>query len=220
IASVDCTGHGTPGALISIIGSKLLDKIVKENGNTNPAEILELMNLDIISTLQTEWSVASDGMDMSLIAIDVWQRKVTFAGAKNSLLLMRDGKIQRIKGDRGSIGDTHLYEKGFTNHEIKLRSDDCLYMFTDGIIDQFGGPNNKKLMNRRLLSILDSNKDYSMKLQSECLASELESWKGSNEQVDDILVIGMRVDFDHINIVKRFRDSKHYDPGQLWSKAS
>ncbi|NND94002.1 MAG: SpoIIE family protein phosphatase, partial [Flavobacteriales bacterium] len=118
-ASVDCTGHGTPGALISIIGSKLLDKIVKEHGITNPAEILELMNLDIISTLHSEWNIVSDGMDVTLLSIDTWQQKVTFAGAKNSLLIIRDGKIQKVRGDRASIGDIHILEDGFTNHEFK-----------------------------------------------------------------------------------------------------
>ena len=119
-ASVDCTGHGTPGALISIIGSKLLDKIVKEHGNTDPAEILELMNLDIISTLHGEWNVVSDGMDISLVSIDTWQQKITYAGAKNNLLVMQNGHLKKLKADRASIGDVHILERGFTNHQFKL----------------------------------------------------------------------------------------------------
>lgn len=219
-ASVDCTGHGTPGALISIIGSKLLDKIVKEHNVTNPAEILELMNLDIISTLHNEWSIASDGMDVTLVSIDTWQRKVTFAGAKNSLLLMQDGKLKKLRGDRASIGDVHILEDGFTNQTFKLNPSDAIYMFTDGVIDQFGGPKNRKLMNQRFQSILESNHEYSMNLQLECLKNELQSWKGNAEQVDDILVIGLRIDFEHINIMKRFRDNKHLSTADLWPKAS
>ncbi|NND94136.1 MAG: SpoIIE family protein phosphatase, partial [Flavobacteriales bacterium] len=142
-----------------------------------------------------------------------------FAGAKNSLLIIRDGKIQKVRGDRASIGDIHILEDGFTNHEFKLEKTDSLYMFTDGIIDQFGGPNDKKLMNRRFYDILESNHEYSMSLQHECLQNELDSWKGTAEQVDDILVIGFRVDFEHINIMKRFREDSHMN-AMFYPKAS
>lgn len=220
-ASVDCTGHGTPGALISIIGSKLLDKIVKEHGVTDPAEILELMNLDILSTLHSEWSVVRDGMDMSIVSIDIWQRKVTYAGAKNSLLINRDGEIERIRGDRASIGDTHILEQGFTNHTFRLGERDCVYMTTDGIIDQFGGPMNKKLMNKRFFNILNKNHMYSMDVQLEGLQQELKKWQGSADQVDDILVIGFRIDFEHINIVKRFRGTTGMNGNdQIYQQAS
>jgi serine phosphatase RsbU (regulator of sigma subunit) len=178
------------------------------------------MNLDIISTLHSEWNVVSDGMDISLVSIDTWQRKITYAGAKNSLLVIQDGKLKRLKGDRASIGDVHILEDGFTNHEMKLNPNDSVYMFTDGIIDQFGGPKNKKLMNRRLYSILERNHEYSMSLQHECIQNELDTWMGDQEQIDDILVIGFRVDYEHINIMKRFRDNRHLSSSDLWPKAS
>ncbi len=219
-AAVDCTGHGTPGALISIIGSKLLDKIVKEHGVTDPAEILELMNLEILSTLHSEWSVVRDGMDMTIVSIDVWQRKVTFAGAKNSILISRGGEIERIRGDRASIGDTHILEDGFTNHTFRIDDRDCIYLTTDGIIDQFGGPNDKKLMNRRLYEILSKNSDYSMELQQKGLQQELSKWQGTHDQVDDILMLGFRIDFEHINIVKRFRNNNGFNPEDVYQQAS
>lgn len=215
-AAVDCTGHGTPGALISIIGSKLLDNIVKDQGVVVPSEILELLNLDIISTLRSEYSVVKDGLDISLVSIDIKNQKLTYAGAKNPLVVIRDGELVRIKGDRASIGETHILEDGFTNHEIPIRPKDGIYLFSDGIIDQFGGPENRKLMNQGLAKMLLKNHMYSMDIQLDCMRKDLKNWQGKEEQVDDLLVIGFRVDFEHISSVMRFRrNSGNHDQAEM-----
>lgn len=220
-AAVDCTGHGTPGALISIIGSKLLDKIVREHGVVVPSEILELLNLDIISTLRSEYRVVKDGLDISLVSIDIQNQKLTYAGAKNPLVVIRDGELVRIKGDRASIGETHILEDGFTDHEIPVRSKDGIYLFSDGIIDQFGGPENRKLMNQGLAKMLLKDHMYSMDIQHECLKKDLKNWQGQEEQVDDLLVIGFRVDFEHISSVMKFRrNAGGYSSSNTHAKAS
>lgn len=212
LAAVDCTGHGAPGALISIIGSQVLTKIVRDQGVTDPGEVLEILNLELIKTLHTETSLLNDGMDISLLSIDTKNRSIQYAGAKNSLLIMKNGEAERIRGDKTSIGEAYLIEKGFTTHDIKLGAGECLYMFTDGIIDQFGGPSNKKLLYKRLYETLIKNQEYSMDIQLDCLKRALNLWQGNVEQTDDILMIGLRIDFEHISHVRSFQ--KKYDTGQ------
>jgi len=205
MAAVDCTGHGAPGALISIIGSQILNKIVKDQGTTDPGEVLEILNLEMINTLHHETSLLKDGMDISLISIDTQNNRLRFAGAKNSLIIMKNGEIERIRGNQTSIGEAYRIEEGFTTHEIELEKGDNLYMLTDGIIDQFGGPSNKKMLHKRLYDILRKNDEYSMDIQLDCLKQSVDLWQGNLEQTDDILIIGLRIDFDHIAQVQSFR---------------
>jgi serine phosphatase RsbU (regulator of sigma subunit) len=207
MAAVDCTGHGAPGALISIIGSQILNKIVKDQGTTDPGEVLEILNLEMIKTLHHETSLLKDGMDISLISIDTKNKTLRFAGAKNSLIIMKNGEIQRVRGNQTSIGEAYRIEEGFTTHEIELEKTDNLYMLTDGIIDQFGGPSNKKLLHKRLYDILKKNEEYSMDIQLDCLKRAVDLWQGNLEQTDDILIIGLRIDFEHIAQVQSFRNT-------------
>lgn len=205
IATIDCTGHGAPGALISLIGNQMLNKIVKEKGITDPGEILEVLNLEVIKTLNTvDDSVLQEGMDISMLSIDTRSRKIRFAGAKNSVVVVRNGQVERLRGEGVSIGDIHRLAEGFTSHVVNVGPSDSIYLFTDGIIDQFGGPESKKFLHKRLYSVLQANHMYSMEIQANCLKRELMNWQTSHPQIDDILIIGLRVDFNHISHVRSF----------------
>jgi serine phosphatase RsbU (regulator of sigma subunit) len=135
-----------------------------------------------------------DGMDMALCIFDFERMNLEFAGANNPMLLIREGEVTMYKGDRFPIG---VYEgsvpKPFTNNEIAIRTSDCVYMFSDGYPDQFGGPDNKKFMLRRFQELLRDIHSMPMNQQKEILTQRLNEWRGNNEQVDDILVIGIRV---------------------------
>ncbi len=196
IAAVDCTGHGVPGAFMSIIGHNSLNKVVKEYGFLHPADILDQLNDEVANTLQqqTEEDEVKDGMDIALIVYDITTKELEFAGAYNPLYMIRDGELQEIKGDRFSIGRTSTkVGQKFTNHKLKLKAGDTTYIFSDGYADQFGGEEGKKLKARAVKNILKEIQDLSMQEQKEHLDKVIEEWKGDHPQVDDILFIGTRV---------------------------
>ncbi len=196
IAAVDCTGHGVPGAFMSIIGHNSLNKIVKEYGFLRPADILDQLNDEVASTLQqqTEEDEVKDGMDIALVVFDFTTKELEFAGAYNPLYMLRDGALQEIKGDRFSIGRTSTkVGQKFTNHKLKLKSGDTTYIFSDGYADQFGGGEGKKLKARAVKNMLKEIQHLSMKEQKEFLDKIIKEWKGDHPQVDDILFIGTRV---------------------------
>ena len=145
LAAVDCTGHGVPGAFMSIIGSNSLTKIVREYGIIRPAAILDQLNSEVTKSLvQRGETVINDGMDLALISYDKKKKKVEYAGAYNPLVIVRDGEHITIKADRFPIGMSQAGKRKFTNNEVEVKSGDMLYMFSDGYADQFGGPNCKK----------------------------------------------------------------------------
>jgi phosphoserine phosphatase RsbU/P len=196
IAAVDCTGHGVPGAFMSIVGFNQLNYVVNVKKARSAALIMDELNAGVIATLNENLNDSSikDGMDMALCVFDLPEKKVEFAGANNPLLLIRNSELITYKGDRFPIG---VYEgsnpKPFTNNEIELISGDCIYLFSDGYPDQFGGPNNKKFMLRRFQELLREVHMMPMYKQKDILSQRLTDWRGDNEQVDDILVIGIRV---------------------------
>jgi serine phosphatase RsbU (regulator of sigma subunit) len=196
IAAVDCTGHGVPGAFMSIVGFNQMNYAVSVKKARSAASIMDELNAGVISTLNENVSDTSikDGMDMALCIFDFKKMNLEFAGANNPILLIRDGEVTMYKGDRFPIG---VYEgnvpKPFSNNEIDIQPGDCVYMFSDGYPDQFGGPDNKKFMLRRFQELLRDVHAMPMNKQKEILAQRLSEWKGKNEQVDDILVIGIRV---------------------------
>ena len=196
IASVDCTGHGVPGAFMSIIGHNSLNKIVKEYHISEPAAILDQLNLEIIQTLhqQSEEDEVKDGMDISLVSIDLNTKELHFAGAYNPLYHFRNGVMTEIKGDRNAIGLTSL-EKGekFTSHSMKLEKGDIIYLFSDGYADQFGGPGGKKFKYSGLKNLLMEIREQPMERQKQILDNRIMQWMGNLEQVDDILLIGSRI---------------------------
>jgi len=196
ISAVDCTGHGVPGAFMSIVGYNQLNNAVNVKKARSASVILDELNAGVINTLNesnTESSI-KDGMDMALCVFNFRESKLEFAGANNPMILIREEEVQLIRGDRFPIG---VYEGGiskpFTNNKIDIVKGDCIYLFSDGYPDQFGGPDNKKFMLRRFQEMLDEVHKLPMAQQKEILIQRLNEWKGANEQVDDILVIGIRV---------------------------
>lgn len=197
IAAVDCTGHGVPGAFMSIIGFDLLKNIVKEREIEDPAEILNQLNYGVSDTFRkssTNEQSVRDGMDMALCVIDHSKHTVEFAGAMNPLCLVRDGSISMIKGNRFSIGsynddDTNKFE----NHTLKYKTGDFIYLFSDGYADQFGGPLGKKFKQKRFLHLLLNIYHLSPLKQKKELKENFLNWKGQMEQVDDVIVIGFKL---------------------------
>jgi serine phosphatase RsbU (regulator of sigma subunit) len=195
-AAVDCTGHGVPGAFMSIVGHNLLDQIVSEHGITKPSEILDALNKSVSDTLRQSYTddIVKDGMDIALCCFDRNTQTFEYAGAFNPLWLIRNGELIETKADKFPIGNLTIGEqKKYTNHVIPLVKGDTLYIFSDGFADQFGGPNGKKLKYSVFKSMLLKIQHLSMEDQGVYLSNEIEEWRGELEQVDDILVIGTRL---------------------------
>jgi serine phosphatase RsbU (regulator of sigma subunit) len=196
VAAVDCTGHGVPGAFMSIIGFELFRKITTSEQGSNPAMILDTLNEnfgDIFS--DGEQVYLNDGMDLSLCIIDLKEKSLDYSGAFNPLYLVRNETIIEVKADRFSVGaDVHFSteRKLFKSHKIFLQKDDIIYMFSDGYADQFGGPEGKKFKYRRFRHLLLTIHKMPMEQQKAILETSLEEWKGNVDQIDDILVIGIK----------------------------
>lgn len=195
IAGVDCTGHGVPGAFMSMIGSNLLSQSVIGNQTMSTSTILHDIDTHVIRELKQheQGTETSTGMDLSLCSFDFGKMEMRFSGAFHQLYLMRDGELHQFKGDRYPLGGTFLQEKLFTEHVIPIIKGDCIYMTTDGFMDQFGGPNNKKFTRKRFIQLLHDIQGNGMYDQEMMLKSALQDWKGTYEQVDDILVIGLKI---------------------------
>jgi len=196
ISAVDCTGHGVPGAFMSMIGSNLLNQIVLEKGITKPGLVLEELNLGVQRALKqgTDAQETNDGMDISLCTIDETKRRLQWSGAYNPLYLLRDGEITKFKANKYPIGGAHMtLERSYTTHDIDLLEGDLLYMFSDGFVDQFGGPKGKKYMGKRFSKLLLEISDLPMKQQQKRLSDSLNQWMEGYDQVDDICVIGIRI---------------------------
>lgn len=197
IAAVDCTGHGVPGAFMSIIGYNMLNKIVKEYGILKPSDILNHLDKEVNNTLQQsaeEKNIIKDGMDMSLVCFNRKEKVLEFSGAYNPIYLIRHGELTEIKGDRFTIGRsvTDVREKVFTNHNIKIQDGDTIYLFSDGYADQFGGILRKKFKSAPMKELFLKIQNKNMEEQKLILDSTIETWRGDIEQIDDILVIGRR----------------------------
>jgi serine phosphatase RsbU (regulator of sigma subunit) len=195
IAAVDCTGHGVPGAFMSIIGHNMLNKIVKEYGISKPSEILQHLDAEVTKTLhqKDDAVMVRDGMDLSLIAYHRHSSLLEFSGAYNPIYLIRDRELQETKANRFSIGRSDAgHKKTFTNHEIKVMEGDTIYMFSDGFADQFGGESGKKFKTAPMKELLLNIQEKPMEEQHSILDHTIEAWRGNIEQIDDILIIGRR----------------------------
>ncbi|MGM0378047.1 MAG: two-component regulator propeller domain-containing protein, partial [Bacteroidota bacterium] len=200
VTAVDCTGHGVPGAFMSIIGLDLLKNIVEVQGLESPSEILKTMNGELIRTLHKEQPAissadnVSDGMDMSLVVVDKEEKTLEFAGAYNGFYLVRDNEIHSYKGDRFPVGYLKDGESPvFTRKKVELQEGDVVYMFSDGLPDQFGGPDFKKFKYRRFRLLLLSIHQMAFPDQKAIIHKKIEEWMaGEHEQVDDILVLGFK----------------------------
>lgn len=194
LAAVDCTGHGVPGAFMSLIGLELFRKIIIVNKIHTPAMVLDEMNRSFETLFDNLDDIGlRDGMDLTLCVINTKTGMLEFAGAFNPLYIIRNKEIMEIKGDKIMVGpDLGFVRSGFKNHRMQLEPDDKLYMFSDGYADQFGGPEGKKFKYRRFRHLLLSLCDQPLSAQHDILENSMNEWKGSNEQVDDILVIGVQ----------------------------
>jgi DNA-binding response OmpR family regulator len=195
IAVMDCTGHGIPGALMSILGITLLNETVLHDHILQPDKILESLRLKIINALGSKIEYGNihikDGIEGSVICFNTESNRLQYSASFNPLILIHAGEISHIKADRIPIG---YYEvnRNFTLHEIDFEKNDIIYLFSDGIIDQFGGPKEKRFMIKYLKELLLSNHDKTMIRQKEMITEELNQWKGDLVQTDDILVLGIR----------------------------
>lgn len=201
IAAVDCTGHGVPGAFMSMIGNTLLNQIVNEKKITTPSEILEQLNIGIYKSLHQdkEDALSDDGMDIALCVINYKKNEIEYAGAGNSLYVISDGKLETLTAEPFGIGGTDILlnqsdtiKKEFTNHTISIKKDMSIYLFSDGYFDQFGGPEKRKFGTQRFKELLLENQNLSMKKQKEAIDSVHSKWKAGSQQIDDILIIGIR----------------------------
>jgi ligand-binding sensor domain-containing protein/serine phosphatase RsbU (regulator of sigma subunit) len=199
VAAVDCTGHGVPGAFMSIIGFELFRKITHNQGIENPSQILSILNKEfeeIFNDVSSNY-VLRDGMDIAFCVIDKKTKLLEYSGAVNPIYLIRDDKITEILGSRFSVGldNTPEIDRGFENKQIILQDDDVIYLFSDGFADQFGGPEGKKFKYRRFRHLLLTIHKYPMDEQHDLLLEKINRWKGDFDQVDDMLIIGFKPNF-------------------------
>ena len=194
VAAADCTGHGVPGAFMSMLGSNKLDHAVYDKGITRPSEILKMLNQGVKSTLKQSLADSlRDGMDIALLCIDYENSRIEFAGANRPLYHIRRGMLCEMPPTKSAIGGLTPDDQEFAHEEIDIAKGDCIYIFTDGYADQFGGEKGKKMMTKNFRELLISIHDKPMKEQEEHLEKLFLEWKGDFEQVDDILVIGIRI---------------------------
>ncbi len=195
IAAVDCTGHGVPGAFMTVIGNSLLNQILNIGNVVSPAEILNQLDEKVLETFRHEgdYEDTNDGMDISICSYNIKKNEIKFAGAKRPLYLFRNEICQEIKGDAFPIGSfQYEFKKVFTEHTIPLLPGDTMYMFSDGYQDQFG-IKGRKFMKRRFRELLAEIQPHTMAEQRDKLEENIDLWRGTAEQTDDILVIGIRI---------------------------
>lgn len=195
VAAVDCTGHGVPGAFMSLVGANGLNAAVKEHRNTKPGMILNELNKFVNDSLNkgSEDNTIRDGMDLSFCTIDYTKMEVEFSGANNPLYLIRNNEVMIVKADKFAIGSFEPESNSYETHIVPIQKGDVLYLFTDGYADQFGGDKGKKFLYKNFRDTLLNVHQKPMKEQHDFLKNQIETWQGTYEQVDDILVIGVRI---------------------------
>lgn len=195
IVCADSTGHGVPGAFMSMIGSTLLQDIVTRKKISKPSQILTLLDKQIFSTLNqnVDLGVSNDGMDMVICEFNIKSRHVRFSSAMRPIILVMSGESHYIKGNRSSVGGESVIEKYFIDQEYYLNEGDTLYLFSDGLPDQFGGADGKKMKIARLKKIIDQVSKLPMREQEKAMSDFFNEWRGNHEQVDDILLMGVRL---------------------------
>lgn len=193
ITAVDCTGHGVPGAFMSMIGYNLLDSIT-QGGTTYPDRILGKLHNGVRMALKQDETTNRDGMDISMCVINKTNRTVEFAGANNPVICISNGEFNLIKGDMMSIGGSKKKtERKYKAHSIKVTEPTCFYILTDGFTDQFGGEDRRKFSMKNLKELLMDIHEKPMQEQRQLLDDTFRQWKGNEDQIDDVLVIGFRL---------------------------
>lgn len=192
-SAIDCTGHGVPGAMLSIVGNNSLDNIINIKGITTPSDILTELNKDVYSKLKVKGNrEMGDGMDVAFCSIDKDTNILNYAGANNPVYIVREGEVITIKATKKAIGQDPYTE--YSNNEFQLQSGDSVYVFSDGYADQFGGDRGKKLGSKKFKNLLVDIQGVEMDSQKEFLTNYMNEWRGEEEQIDDICVIGIKVD--------------------------
>lgn len=193
-SAIDCTGHGVPGAFLSMIGYNLLDEII-EKGIHTPGKILKELNKGIRRALRQDETDNRDGMDMALCVWDPTTRILEFSGAKNPLVYISNGKLERIKGNKESIGGGVHPDQEYETHTININSNTWIYMFSDGYVDQFGGKDGRKFMIKNFMELLHYIHELPAAEQREVLKMTFDQWRGDDfSQIDDVLVMGCKFD--------------------------
>jgi len=195
LAAADCTGHGVPGAFMSLIGNDLLNVIVKARKITQPDKILAELHIGVRSALRQDDTHGREGMDISICTIDFNKNVLQFAAAKNPLLYVRNGKAEVIKGDKFPVGGIQQQgPRDFTLHEIPLTDEPLTcYLYSDGYQDQFGGKEGMKFMSKNFREMLIETAEKPMSDQQQAIAQTFEAWRGGRPQIDDILVVGLKL---------------------------
>lgn len=189
-AAADCTGHGVPGAMVSVICNNGLNRSVREYNLTDPGQILDKTREIVIQEFEKSEGEVKDGMDIALCSLNNY--KLEYAGAYNPLWIIRNGELIETKADKQPIGKYDELQ-AFTTHTIDLEKGDSIYIFSDGYVDQFGGPKGKKLKAKAFRELLISIQKETMAIQHELIDEAYENWRGDEEQIDDVVVIGVRI---------------------------
>jgi len=194
IAAVDCTGHGVPGALMTVIGNSILNQVMAAGDTTDPAGILTQLDKKLLETFKQHGNVSTnDGMDAAIVRYRISKREITFAGAKRPMYIFKNGEMLELKGNKSPIGSfNHNFDKLFTTQKMTVNAGDTIYLFSDGLQDQFGGDSGKKFMIKRFRDLLVDIQSISMKEQLKILEKEMDAWQGRYEQTDDMLLVGIR----------------------------
>ena len=191
-AVADCTGHGVPGAMMSVIGQNALNRVINEFEIIKPSEILDKLSVLVEEGFSKSGSDVRDGMDIALCSLDTSSNKLEFAGANNPVYIYSSNELKEIKATKQPIGRFES-KVNFVNHEVQLNSGDAVYLFTFGIADQFGGPDGKKYKYKRVKELLLQNNNKSHSEQKNNIITEFVKWKGQNEQIDDVCLMGIKI---------------------------
>jgi serine phosphatase RsbU (regulator of sigma subunit) len=203
VAAVDCTGHGVPGAFLTVLANNVLNLIVNIGKNTVPGEILKKMHFAVKEALNQEITENKDGMDIALCTVNLITKQLSFAGANNPMLIIKNGKPEIVKGERYGIGGfsemfferlkkTKNIEEMYQTHNIEIEPDMSIYLFSDGYQDQNGAETLKKLKSDNFHKLIHSFSTKPMTEQKKLLSDYFKIWKGGNEQIDDVVIIGLR----------------------------
>lgn len=218
VAAIDCTGHGVPGAFMSIVAYNLLKQAINEYQLSKPSEILNSLSINLISTMQLKdnENVVMDGMDISLCVIDIDEMNLTYAGAHNPVYIVRENEFIELKADTHSIGEVFTSDfTGFADKEVFLEENDCIYLFSDGYIDQFGGPNRKKFMSRQFKKLLTDIHNMNFTKQKEFIENRFNEWKANIDQYDDVMIIGLKIiqnkEVMQENILLGYKGKYHFE---------
>lgn len=194
VAVADCTGHGVPGAFMSIMGISFLNQVISKHKPSTAASALNILREYVMKSLNQFGgeNEQKDGLDMALCIIDKQRHELQFSGAFNPLYVFRNSELIQLDADKMPIGVAAEVERSFTNRQMDLKKDDMIYMFTDGFPDQFGGPFGKKFKYKHFREMLQSISHQSCKEQQDQLQIAFNEWKGDQPQLDDVTILGIR----------------------------